>query len=260
MLEFVKYKDIDLNNSPIVVLSCSHFFTAETLDDTMSFSSVYNIDDKGNCVSLKEESARHLEVVPTCPKCKTRIKQSVTKRYNRDINQAVLDEMSRRYLIASRENIATIEKQNQQPGNKPGLFMDTVLAQLRSNSSSRFTDARKLLTAHFRQGGDLMKKVEAFRRDEEQRNAPARKVQQAIAAAARRNQSIDEDLGTLNLNPAKLDGQMDLSEQCVEVRLRSIVLLDAMRVFRYAKNHEDELSSYSHVAEEYSNCVKPRSS
>jgi hypothetical protein len=32
MLEFKKYSEIDLDESPVVALACGHFFTVETLD------------------------------------------------------------------------------------------------------------------------------------------------------------------------------------------------------------------------------------
>lgn len=37
MLEFKDYREVDLNESPVVALACGHFFTAETLDGTYDF-------------------------------------------------------------------------------------------------------------------------------------------------------------------------------------------------------------------------------
>lgn len=44
MLELKEYKDIDLDESPVVALACGHFFTAETLDGTYSSIFHYNSD------------------------------------------------------------------------------------------------------------------------------------------------------------------------------------------------------------------------
>jgi hypothetical protein len=35
------YSEIDLNETPIVVLGCSHFFTAESLDGHIGMAEVY---------------------------------------------------------------------------------------------------------------------------------------------------------------------------------------------------------------------------
>ena len=41
-----RYAEIDLNESPIVVLRCGHFFTTETLDGLVSLKDVYSVDAK----------------------------------------------------------------------------------------------------------------------------------------------------------------------------------------------------------------------
>lgn len=50
------YNEIDLDESPIVVLGCGPFFTAETLHGMIGMSEVYNIDGYGEFTSLKDSS------------------------------------------------------------------------------------------------------------------------------------------------------------------------------------------------------------
>jgi hypothetical protein len=41
LLEMKSYSEIDLNETPIVVLGCGHFFTAESLDGHIGMAEVY---------------------------------------------------------------------------------------------------------------------------------------------------------------------------------------------------------------------------
>lgn len=46
---------------------------------------------------------------PSCPDCKQPIRQFVTKRYNRVINRAVMDETCKRFLIKGRTDLEGLE-------------------------------------------------------------------------------------------------------------------------------------------------------
>jgi hypothetical protein len=108
-MEFKAYEEIDLNETPIAVLGCGHFFTGETLDGLVGMSSVYTTDNVGNFSGLQQLSGE-LTAVPTCPDCRVPIRQFSTRRYNRVVNKAVLDETSKRFLVGGREKVAELEK------------------------------------------------------------------------------------------------------------------------------------------------------
>jgi hypothetical protein len=46
------YNEIDVDETPIVVLGCGHFFTAETLDGHVGIGTVYAIDGYGEFTDL----------------------------------------------------------------------------------------------------------------------------------------------------------------------------------------------------------------
>lgn len=57
MIMMTPYTEIDLDQSPIVVLGCGHFFTTETLDGLVSLKDVYEVDQQsGRFTSLVENS------------------------------------------------------------------------------------------------------------------------------------------------------------------------------------------------------------
>jgi hypothetical protein len=108
MLEFKSYSEIDLDESPIVVLGCGHFFTAETLDGHISMHDAYRTGQRGEYIALSRSSSLS-QFIPRCPDCQSPIRQYVTQRYNRVINQAVLDETSKRFIVSGNQRLAQFD-------------------------------------------------------------------------------------------------------------------------------------------------------
>nr|RBQ87343.1 hypothetical protein FVER53263_00185 [Fusarium verticillioides] len=111
LLEFLSYTEVNLDESPIVVLGCGHFFTGETLDGLVGLDEVYTRDKEGNFKGLKDTTGSLSRKIPFCPDCKRPIRQFATKRYNRLINRAVMDEICKRCIISGREALKTLEDQ-----------------------------------------------------------------------------------------------------------------------------------------------------
>lgn len=111
MLEMKTYSEIDLEESPIVVLSCGHFFTAETLDGMIGMNEAYDQDGYGNFTGLKDMSGELAMTIPRCPDCNRPIRQFVTPRYNRVINRAVIDEMSKRFIVSGQRDLQILSKE-----------------------------------------------------------------------------------------------------------------------------------------------------
>jgi hypothetical protein len=102
------FVEIDLDESPIIVLGCGHFFTAETLDGVVGMSKVYQQDGHGYFTGLRDVSNELARSVPTCPDSKWRIRQFVTHRLNGVINRAVIDEMSKRFIVDGKERLTQL--------------------------------------------------------------------------------------------------------------------------------------------------------
>jgi hypothetical protein len=105
------YGEIDLDETPIVILGCGHFFTAETLDGHMGMREVYAGDGCGGFTGLQDVSTVLARSMPRCPDCQCPVRQYATQRYNRVINRAVIDEMSKRFLVSGRAELRELEQQ-----------------------------------------------------------------------------------------------------------------------------------------------------
>jgi hypothetical protein len=58
------YGEIDVAETPVVVLGCGHFFTAESLDGHLGMSEVYEIDEYGEFTALKDVSGALAQSIP----------------------------------------------------------------------------------------------------------------------------------------------------------------------------------------------------
>lgn len=108
MLEFVPYGSINLDESPILVLSCGHFFTSETLDGYLEFGTVYSIDDQGNYTGFVDPEGQLNEQTPRCPTCRQPFLQYSVRRYGRVINRAIIMEMTRKFLASNHSQYKTL--------------------------------------------------------------------------------------------------------------------------------------------------------
>ena len=103
--------EIDLDEMPILVLGCGHFFTAETLDGHMGIAEVYLQNGYGEFTGVRDASATLSQSIPRCPDCQCPVRQHCTKRFNRVINRAVIDEMSKRFAANGQVDLRDLEKQ-----------------------------------------------------------------------------------------------------------------------------------------------------
>jgi len=109
-LEMKSYREIDVDETLVVVLGCGHFFTAESLDRILGMSEVYEVDGYGEFTGLKDVSGDLAQLIPCCLDCKCLVRQFATQRYNRVINRAILDEMSKRFLTTGRDELRELKQ------------------------------------------------------------------------------------------------------------------------------------------------------
>lgn len=97
-----------------MVLGCGHFFTAETLDGLMGMQEVYLVDGYGEFIRLKDVSAELAQPIPRCPDGQRPVRQHVTLRYDRMINRAIIDGMSKRFFVNGQDELRLLERQTKE--------------------------------------------------------------------------------------------------------------------------------------------------
>ncbi|EEQ35140.1 Ab1-133 [Microsporum canis CBS 113480] len=236
-LEMKSYGEIDVDESPIVVLGCGHFFTAESLDGLMSMGEVYELDAEGEFTGLKDISTALAQSVPFCPDCKCSVRQFATQRYNRVVNRAVIDEMSKRFLSSGRDGLRELERRIDKLQKRQHKTREKAMEQA-TESDRPLTPAQALsINQSFREGNEeakkLVKAVVAFQNAFADKCQPAQKLHEATIHAARRvtasGLSVDIQLANLNLSdevalPLSRDSQITMGGLMAQIKTEYLII------------------------------------
>ncbi|KAG9508203.1 hypothetical protein J7337_001766 [Fusarium musae] len=201
LLEFRSYSKINMYETPIVVLGCGHFFTRETLDGLVGLNEVYTIGMFGSYTGLKDISTSLTEKTPYCPSCKRSIRQFATKRYNRVINRAVMEDICKRFLIKGRESLQKL--------NHKLLRAETSLGSSRRSTAPGH---HHTATTFFRERHMKMTGEE---------NQPIKKLSDAIATSRPQDsggsKSVTQMMGAMKLSQPSPDNQILLGARLLAI-------------------------------------------
>ncbi|KAL2838452.1 hypothetical protein BJY01DRAFT_258037 [Aspergillus pseudoustus] len=231
MLEFKSYSEINLDESPIVVLGCGHFFTAETLDGHIWMHDAYRTDKEGQYVALAQSTSL-TQFVPRCPDCQSPIQQYATQRYNRVINRAVLDETSKRFIISSHQNLAQFDVDIQELEAE----YREISAKAKSNPT---TQSKKEIEEIQCRRIALANKIEFFITQIADKEQPVRKLHDATVKATRVAPvgARTTDLSTDNHIPNSSPDQRILTADNMKLlKLRYTVTNSLLQLFKIHKN------------------------
>jgi hypothetical protein len=232
------YKQIDVNETPIVVLSCKHFFTAETLDGVIGMKDVYELDPlTGHYVGLREES-KLTATVPQCPLCRKPISQYVTQRYNRLINKAVIDEMSTRFCVNGQQELqkmsdqleAVLEGLETMPD---GLDQDLTPPLDEGKAEREIEKVNPHIRRRYVASEELTADMSSFLRRVDEQNQPSYKLYEATMYARARQLEIAEFLENLSLDSAsavQYDQSVLLAGQVLLLKLNHVILEDKLKI------------------------------
>ena len=93
MIMFETYENINVDETPIIVLECNHVKTVESLDGIVGLNDFYahNGQDWTGVLNCQDKS----DAVPVCPDCRCPI--TGIFRYRRVLNHAILSISEKKY-------------------------------------------------------------------------------------------------------------------------------------------------------------------
>ncbi|KAG9196796.1 hypothetical protein G6514_004320 [Epicoccum nigrum] len=217
------YRDIDIKESPIVVLGCGHFWTIETLDGHVGLKDVYEMDPcTGRFISLIDNHELQA-VVPKCPGgCGVPIQQHATQRYNRLINRAVIAEQSRRFITSGLQEMQELEGKIDELRDELDGSRKKVTSSLNSKAQLRgmtqhlsdhtVQSLEKTVRDSCMESANLVKTIKAFQKRSNAQHQPGNKLHDAITHSANQTASLDTVMANLSLDapPATPKPQLDL--------------------------------------------------
>ncbi len=247
------YREINLDETPIVVLGCGHFFTAETLDGHMGMGEVYSIDEWGEFTGLKDVSAELARSIPRCPDCQCPVRQHTTHRYNRVINRAVIDEMSKRFLVNGQDALLELEQQTKELEQSWEMthvkFMNLIRPQASLFSTgltpAKLSEISKELRERQEKSKGLEKTIRLLCEEFADRHQPAHKLHNATVHAVRRR-SINElmtDLTDIDTVPAvPRDRRVAFRGQMAQIKVQYIALRENFSLAQASKSAASKIS------------------
>ncbi|KAH4209175.1 hypothetical protein HBI81_042970 [Parastagonospora nodorum] len=251
MLELKSYSDIELDESPIIALSCSHFFTIETLDGHIDLKEVYEQDPRtGHYIGMRENSQLAVNI-PQCPYCKTPIRQFDTQRYNRLINKAVIDEMTKRFIVSSQQELYELETKLEELRTEIEVSRKTVVPDFTiprdPGAAGRALENMRywlitLVENRYADSQRLEQRVTSFQKRTATKHQPASKLHQATLHALEKNPGLDSAFERLNLSssvPATQQGgdeRIKHGGHLLYLKVQCLILEDKFAVARSIKD------------------------
>jgi hypothetical protein len=102
------YADVDLDESPVIVLACGHIMTMESFDCVMSMTDHYAISEKGDIIAPKASSKPFsVDGLKACPLCRAPFHD--VRRYNRIIKRGLIDESTKKFIVWANANFVPLE-------------------------------------------------------------------------------------------------------------------------------------------------------
>jgi hypothetical protein len=251
------YREIDVDETPVVVLGCGHFFTAESLDGLLGMSEVYEVDGFGEFTGLKDVSGALAQSVPCCPDCKCPVRQFATQRYNRVINRAVIDEMSKRFLTTGRDELRELEQQIAELERSLGTTREEIMQlirQAKAHVTSSLTPAiilqvTRILKERHAESRKLEGTIKMFRTNVADKHQPAQKLHDATVHAARKAAATAATLDVLMANltvdvvPALArDRRVTMGGQMVQIKTEFFILDDKFIIAQALKSASTKTS------------------
>jgi len=230
LLEFKSYKDIDLNETPIVVLGCGHFFTAESLDGLARLGDVYTTDASGSFNGLRD--IPDCLTIPCCPDCKRPIRQFITQRYNRVINKAVMDEIAKRFFVKGMTELDKLEKQAQAAAVSLENTRGSVVAQRTKLLLWRPYSLQATFSERYAEIKDLERSILRFCKEMGTEEQPQKKLHDATLRATG-EQAQDGHVENFKRPPLPkplLDKQVMIRGRMIQIHVQNTLLHDQLNV------------------------------
>ena len=248
-LEMKSYGEIDVDETPIVVLGCGHFFTAESLDGVLCMSEVYEVDMYGEFNGLKDVSGALAQSIPCCPDCKCPVRQFATQRYNRVINRAVIDEMSKRFLTTGTDELRNLEQQIAElerslRTSREEDIMHPIRHSKAGLNLAMITQVPGILKQRHAKSMKLESAIRAFCNSVADKHQPAQKLHEATVHASRNaisnaanGEVLQATLTVVDIVPSLArDRRVTMGGRMVQIKAQYFILEDSFIIAKALKS------------------------
>ena len=112
-IEGLTYREINLDNDPIIIPQCGHLLTMTSMDGTLDMASHFETDDESKPVALRTlPKPLSVSGLKGCPMCRRSL-QNIT-RYSTIVKRAFLDESTKKFIVWSNASFVPLTSRLQQ--------------------------------------------------------------------------------------------------------------------------------------------------
>lgn len=230
LVMFQKYADIDVDEDPVVFLSCGHFFTRFTMDGIMAITEHYEVEPATQELIRPKSSRRTMtsSAAPTCPECRGSVRD--IHRYNRIVKKALLDESTRRFVVKANRDYITVLKAVQMHEEALEEHGSKLSEWLANNPFDNMAPAQVQQSLNTYEATDraMRERVQKFVYSVRKTEQPLGRVNELLASAAAR-------VGAVGINEPKgeetaiLTG-FSIRGECLFLRLTWMILWETERI------------------------------
>jgi hypothetical protein len=206
---------------------------------------VYKIDPMTDeILGLEDISSTMAPTIPKCPHCQCPIRQYVTQRYNRLINRAVIDEMSKRFIVTGQTELREVEENL--------IKLDLDLEKSRSDvtrillvtafskpSERAIKGITQKLDTRYTASDRLLSTIRQLQRRAAERHQPAHKLYEATIHALQQDTSLENKLATLrlehNISSETRDERITIKAKLLQAKVESLTLEDRFHILSDAR-------------------------
>ncbi|PYI11934.1 P-loop containing nucleoside triphosphate hydrolase protein [Aspergillus sclerotiicarbonarius CBS 121057] len=229
MIEFRTYEDINVDEDPLVFLSCGHFYTASSLDGIMGMSDHYEMEQStGKIIAPKLHRILDSGRPKGCPECRTPLRD--IDRYNRIIKQAFLDEATKRFATQASARFANlvgeVGKYETEIEHERAKF---VRDWSQEAVETRDVDEVKRSIDDYRKSGNrLLKRIKEFTKSVAKSEQPFGRVNSIFASAAARR---DMPAASFQFNESDIQTGFQSRGHVLSLRLTWILFWDLDSIY-----------------------------
>lgn len=239
-VEFIlsqQYAEINVNQDPIIFLSCGHFYTRSTLDAMMEFSEYYEINHITETIIRSKESWRESSTAPGCPLCRSSLRD--IHRYNRIVKKGLLDESTKRFVLKAQRSyigaLKAVDSHEEELERETGRFV-VKWRIINIVEQPGFDQMWAAVVEYEMKDKTIKDQIKHFIKNVSKTEQPFGRVNALLASAVARNRGTD--------NPFPLEEKaiftgFHVRGECLELRLWWAILWANERVYADATVHPD---------------------
>ncbi|KAF3927866.1 hypothetical protein ABW20_dc0104204 [Dactylellina cionopaga] len=213
------YREVDLDEDPVVFLSCGHMYTISSLDGYLELKKHYAEDEEvgRRRILLSGESLKG------CPDCRRPLRD--IDRYNRVFKSVLLDQLTRRFVARSTAEYAGLmQKLHSMESN-----VDKDREELIKDITKSGPEAHQLILSKYRRKWDHLRNlIRKFNTSVSKTEQPLAKVNDLYASAlAQRGESEGQ---RFEFDETKIQTGLAYRAKCLEIKAKWIILWDRYKL------------------------------